>query len=117
MASIMMIFTACGEPVQPVSNKPTAIQPVQLEENIDQSEAVNVIENMIHIDYTNYKIDLINMNLICNGNEYYQFLISGSQSSMEPSIIVSKNNGAILYYYPDGTTTELDQNKDRKSVV
>jgi phosphatidate phosphatase PAH1 len=117
LASVMLILTACGKPVQFRANNPAAPQTVQSEQNVDQSEAVNVVKNMIRVDYTKYKIDLINKNLEYNGNEYYQFLISNNEASIEPSIIVSKNDGAILCYYPDSTVTEVDQDGIFKSKL
>ncbi len=109
LASVMFVLTACGKPVEFRTNNPAAPLAVQSEQNIDQSEAVNVIKNMIRVDYTKYKIDLINKNLEYNGNEYYQFLISNNEASIEPSLIVSKNDGSILCYYPDNTVTQVDQ--------
>lgn len=117
LTSIMLILAACGEPVQFRANNTTAPRAVQTEQNVDQSEAVNVVKNMIRMDYSKYKIDLINKNLEYNGSEYYQFLISNNEASIEPSIIVSKNDGAILCYYPDNTVTEVDQDGVFKSKL
>ncbi len=91
----------------PASSQPA--QSSQLAENIDRAEATNVIKNMINLDHGKYKIDLINDDLNYKGQEYFQFLLSDSNAAVEPSIIVSKNNGAIYCYYPDRTVTEVDQ--------
>ena len=94
------------------TSTPAYSQPV---ENIGRSEATNIIKNMINMDYSKYKIDLINDDLNYKGEEYFQFLLSDSKSSIEPSIIVSKNNGAIYCYYPDQTVTEVFQDGVFKS--
>jgi uncharacterized protein YpuA (DUF1002 family) len=110
LLSVLTILTACGKSVQ-LSGKTTSSPSVQSEQNIDQNQAVNVIKNMIPTDYAKYKISLMNASLEYEGNEYYQFSISNDRSAIKPSIIVSKNNGAILCYYPDSTVTELDSEK------
>jgi len=91
------------------------VQPVKSVQNIDRTEAENVIKHMINIDYSKYKIDLISSDLEYKGQEYYQFLISDSAVSIEPSIIVSKDDGEIYCYYPDHTTTEVYQDQVFKS--
>ncbi len=115
LSVMLMILTACDRAVPCRTNKSTASQPAQSEQNINQSQAANVIKNMIRMDYTKYKIDLINGDFEYNGDQYYQFLIADNNASIEPSIIVSKNNGAILCYYPDSTVTEVYQDRVFKS--
>lgn len=87
----------------------------QTVENIGRTEAVNAVRHTISMDYSKYKIDLINDDLNYKGQEYFQFLISDSQSAIEPSIIVSKDNGAIYCYYPDQTVTEVYDDQVFKS--
>jgi len=87
-------------------------QPV---ENIGRIEAANVIKNMINLDYSKYKINLVNDDFKFHGEDYYQFLLTDSKITIEPSIIVSKNNGAIYCYYPDQTVTEVYQDSVFKS--
>lgn len=84
-------------------------------ENIGRVEAINVVKHTINMDYSKYQIDLVNDNLKYNGQEYFQFLISDSKTSIEPSIIVSKENGAAYCYYPDHTVTEVYQDSVFKS--
>jgi len=112
---LLTILTACSKAGTVQNSKPEVFQPAQSVQNIDKNEAENTIKNMIRMDYTRYKIDLINGNFEYKGNQYYQFLISDSNVSIEPSIIVSKNNGTILCYYPDNTVTEVYQDGVFKS--
>jgi len=111
----LTILTACSKAGPALNSKPEIFQPTQSVQNIDRSEAVNVIKNMIRMDYTKYKVDLIDSNFEYKGNQYYQFLISDRNASIEPSIIVSKHNGTILCYYPDNTVTEVYQDGVFKS--
>jgi len=92
-----------------------AVQPVKSVQNIDRTQAMSVVKHMIHLDYSKYKIDLINDDLKYKGQQYFQFLISDENASIEPSIIVSKDNGEIYCYYPDKTTTEVYQDQVFKS--
>lgn len=95
-------------------------QPVQISqsvENIGRTEAINTVKHMINMDDGKYKINLVNDDLKYNGQEYFQFTISDSKTSLEPSIIVSKENGAIYCYYPDHTVTEVYQDAVFKSMV
>lgn len=112
-------ITACSHTAtarsidKPVSSQP--VQDVKAVQNIDSTEALNVVRHMINLDYTKYKIDLINDNLEYKGQQYYQFLISDQEVSIEPSIIVSKDDGEIYCYYPDKTVTEVYQDGVFKS--
>nr|WP_319487589.1 hypothetical protein [uncultured Caproiciproducens sp.] len=112
---LLTILTACSKAGMIQKSGTEVFQPAQSVQNIDRSEAVNVVKNMIRMDYTKYKIDLINGDFEYKGNQYYQFLISDSNAAIEPSIIVSKNNGTILCYYPDKTVTEVYQDGVFKS--
>ena len=116
---VIAVFTACSQTAmakntgeQEVSK---SIQPIKTVQNIDREEAMNVVKHTINLDYSQYKIDLINDNLEYKGQQYFQFLISDSKMSIEPSVIVSKDNGEIYCYYPDKTVTEVDQDQVFKS--
>lgn len=111
LLSVMMIFTACGKAVSAPPEKKHQSPSVQSEQNIDKDQAINVIKNMIPDHYGNYQISLVNPSLQYKGNEYYQFSILNGSSKSESSVIVSKNNGEILCYYPDSTATELNPDK------
>ncbi len=118
MAAVAL-FTACSQAAA-VKTAATAklsqpVQAVKSVQNISLDEALNTVKHTILLDYSKYRIDLIDENLICNGKEYYQFLISDSQISLEPSVIVSKDNGEILCYYPDKSVTEVDRDDVFKS--
>jgi hypothetical protein len=92
-------------------------QSVKSVQNINYAEAVNVIKHMINLDYSKFKIDLINDDLKYKGQRYFQFLISDSNAAIEPSIIVSKDDGQIFCYYPDKTTTEVYEDQVFKSKI
>jgi hypothetical protein len=116
---IIAVFTACGQTAmakntggQEISK---SVQPVELAQNINRDEAMNVVKHTINLDYSKYKIDLINDNLKYKGQQYFQFLISNSEGAIEPSVIVSKANGEIYCYYPDKTVTEVYQDQVFKS--
>jgi len=115
LVALLTILTACSKAGSAQSGKPEIFQPAQSVQNIDRNEAMNAVKNMIRMDYTKYKIGLINGNFEYQGNQYYQFLISDKNESIEPSIIVSKHNGTVLCYYPDDTVTEVYQDGVFKS--
>ncbi|MDF1495563.1 hypothetical protein [Caproiciproducens sp. CPB-2] len=115
LVALLTILTACSKAGTAQNSKPEIFQPAQSVQNIDRNEAMNAVKNMIRMDYTKYKIDLINGNFEYQGNQYYQFLISDKSESIEPSIIVSKHNGAVLCYYPDDTVTQVYQDGVFKS--
>lgn len=79
--------------------------------NFSLKEALNAVKQTINVDYTKYKIDLINSNLSYEGQDYYQFQISDDKAAIEPYLIVSKENGAVYCYYSNQTVTEVYQDK------
>lgn len=94
---------------------PQPVQAVKSVQNISRDEALNAVKHTIILDYRKYRVDLINEDLTYDGKDYYQFLISDSRISLEPSVIVSKDNGEILCYYPDQSVTEVYQDDVFKS--
>lgn len=102
------------------ANAPGISQPAQISqpaENIGQTEAINTVKNMIDVDSQRYKIELVSDDLKYNGREYFQFRVSDRKGTLEPTVIVSKENGAVYCYYPDQTVTEMDQDALFKSMV
>ncbi|MCY1712821.1 hypothetical protein [Caproiciproducens galactitolivorans] len=114
LAVLLLIPAACTK-AGSAKEQPAAFQPTLTVQNVDQSEAANVIKNTIRLDYQQYKVDLTNENFNYNGNQYYQFVISNNHSEIGPSVIVSKNNGMILCYYPDHSVSEVYQDDVFKS--
>ncbi len=115
---ILAVFTACGTAASRkpgASNIPQPVQPVAAQ-NVDLKQAKNAVKNTIPLDYKKYTLELINDQLMYQGQEFYQFLISDGNIAMEPSVIVSKMNGEIFYYYPDRSVTDAYGDRVFKSM-
>jgi uncharacterized protein YpmB len=115
---ILAVFTACGTAASRKSGMQDisqSVQPVAAAQNIDLEQAENTVKNTISLDYTKYTLNMINDKLMYQGQEFYQFLISDGNISLEPSVIVSKADGEIYCYYPDSLVTEVYQDSVFKS--
>jgi hypothetical protein len=115
ITAMLIILSACGNVAKVRQAQPETFQPSNSAQNINMDEAVNVVKNMVQIDYNQYKLNMVDDNFSYNGNQYYQFIISDVSDAIGPSLIVSKHNGAILCYYPDNTVTEVYQDATFKS--
>jgi hypothetical protein len=116
MMVLVVIFTLLAgcQRVSAAQNTaaPTEIPAVQTGMlNFGLQEALNAVRQTIQLDYSKYSIHLISDQLKYDGQDYYQFRISNSSGSIGPSIIVSRENGALYCYYPDHTVTGVDQDK------
>ncbi len=117
--SVLLVGCQTSGMVQKTGNS-GAVQPVQISQpvdNIGQNEAIHTVKQTINMNNGKYKINLVSDDLKYNGQEYYQFSVSDSKDSLKPSIIVSKENGAMYCYYPDETVTPIDQDAIFKSMI
>jgi hypothetical protein len=110
---IFAMFSACSKTpaARNISFDSQSVQQIKSVQNIDLSRAENIIKNTINLDYSKYKISLVNSNIDYKGQRYFQFIISDGKTSIGPSVIVSKDDGEIYCYYSDKSVTEVYQDK------
>lgn len=106
----LLIPAACTK-AGSTKEQPAELRPTLTVQNIDREEAESVIKNTIRLNYNQYRLDLTNENLSYGGDQFYQFEISDHNSTVGPSIIVSKSNGVILCYYPDHSVSDVYQDE------
>ncbi|HHV33016.1 hypothetical protein [Caproiciproducens sp. LBM24188] len=112
LAAVFTMLAGC-KTVSTVHNAAAPVEPAAVQTvaettiNVSEEEALNAVRQTIRVDYSKHPVCLVNSALKYKNEEYYQFQIS----SLQPYLIVSKENGAVYCYYDDQTVTEVYQDK------
>lgn len=113
MALLVLSFLLVGcqkaGTVQHTAEAANIVYTGSIQPNVGQAEAINAIKNTISMDYNKYQLRLVRDNLNYNGQGFYEFQISDGGSNFGPSLIVSRDNGAIYCYYQNHTIADVFQ--------
>lgn len=93
------------------TNPQPAVAAIATGPNVGRTEAVNTVKNTLRLDYSKYQLKLVSDHLDYDGQQYYEFQLLHNGRQYGPSLIVSRDNGVLFCYYPNGTVGELYEDK------
>ena len=70
---------------------------------LSADEALEAVRAALGDAFADHQIELNDDELMIGEESVYQFLVSDSEITLEPSLIVHKTDGLVETYYPDGT--------------
>lgn len=111
LSALMIGCQKAGTVQNTETNVKPAVAAIAAGPNVDRTEAVNTVKNTLRLDYSKYQLKLVSEDLRYDGRQYYEFQLQYNGRQYGSSLIVSRDNGALLCYYPNGTAGELYDDK------